>query len=162
MTRPLTTPSEYLADVPRILAGGPVHTWLAGFAQDIPATGPDPWVTHVAGHPPGMTLVFVLLGTGAVFAGATVGSGPAEALAPTPSATTDPPRPLPSTMPAASRLRTCSVAGLATDPRLMAFEGLPVAEVAARVQLQVAMVYVAKSKVQKMLQEEIGKLEMGA
>jgi RNA polymerase sigma-70 factor (ECF subfamily) len=45
--------------------------------------------------------------------------------------------------------------------RLMAFEALPVAEVAARVQLQVAMVYVAKSKVQKMLQEEIGNLEMG-
>jgi RNA polymerase sigma-70 factor (ECF subfamily) len=45
--------------------------------------------------------------------------------------------------------------------RLIAFEGLPVAEVAARVQLQVAMVYVAKSKVQKMLKEEIGKLEMG-
>ena len=44
---------------------------------------------------------------------------------------------------------------------LMALEGLPVAEVAARVQLQVAMVYVAKSKVQKLLQEEIGKLEMG-
>jgi RNA polymerase sigma factor (sigma-70 family) len=44
---------------------------------------------------------------------------------------------------------------------LMAFEGLPVVEVAARVQLQVAMVYVAKSKVQRMLQEEIGKLEMG-
>jgi RNA polymerase sigma-70 factor (ECF subfamily) len=45
--------------------------------------------------------------------------------------------------------------------RLLAFEGLPVAEVAARVHLQVAMVYVAKSKVQKMLQEEISKLEMG-
>jgi RNA polymerase sigma factor (sigma-70 family) len=45
--------------------------------------------------------------------------------------------------------------------RLMALEGLPVAEVAARVRLQVAMVYVAKSKVQKMLQEEIGKLEIG-
>jgi len=44
--------------------------------------------------------------------------------------------------------------------RLMALEGLPVAEVAARVHLQVAMVYVAKSKVQKMLHEEIGKLEM--
>jgi RNA polymerase sigma-70 factor (ECF subfamily) len=43
--------------------------------------------------------------------------------------------------------------------RLAALEGLPVAEVAARVDLQVAMVYVAKSKVQKMLQEEIGKLE---
>ena len=45
--------------------------------------------------------------------------------------------------------------------RLTALEGLPVAEVAARVHLQVAMVYVAKSKVQKMLQEEIEKLEMG-
>jgi RNA polymerase sigma-70 factor (ECF subfamily) len=45
--------------------------------------------------------------------------------------------------------------------RLMTLEGLPVAEVAARVQLQVAMVYVAKSKVQKMLQEEIRKLETG-
>ena len=45
--------------------------------------------------------------------------------------------------------------------RLAAIEGMPVAEVAARVHLQVAMVYVAKSKVQRMLQEEIGKLEMG-
>jgi RNA polymerase sigma-70 factor (ECF subfamily) len=45
--------------------------------------------------------------------------------------------------------------------RLMALKGLPVAEVAARVRLQVAMVYVAKSKVQKMLREEIGQLEMG-
>ena len=45
--------------------------------------------------------------------------------------------------------------------RLIALEGLPVAEVAARARLQAAMVYVAKSKVQKMLQEEIGKLERG-
>jgi RNA polymerase sigma-70 factor (ECF subfamily) len=45
--------------------------------------------------------------------------------------------------------------------RLVALEGLPVAEVATRVHLQVAMVYVAKSKVQKMLQQEIGKLEKG-
>ncbi len=45
--------------------------------------------------------------------------------------------------------------------RLVALEGLPVAEVADRVHLQVAMVYVAKGKVQKMLQEEIGKLEIG-
>jgi RNA polymerase sigma-70 factor (ECF subfamily) len=43
--------------------------------------------------------------------------------------------------------------------RLVALEGLPAAEVAARVGLQVAMVYVAKSKVQKMLQEEIRNLE---
>ena len=45
--------------------------------------------------------------------------------------------------------------------RLLALEGLAATEVAARVRLQVAMVYVAKSKVQKMLQEEIGKLETG-
>src|SRR5205823_8211651 len=43
--------------------------------------------------------------------------------------------------------------------RLMALEGWPVNEVAARVGLQVAMVYVAKRKVQLMLREEIGKLE---
>lgn len=45
--------------------------------------------------------------------------------------------------------------------RLLALEGMPVAEVSAKVNMQVAMVYVAKSKVQKMLQEEIGKLKMG-
>jgi RNA polymerase sigma-70 factor (ECF subfamily) len=44
--------------------------------------------------------------------------------------------------------------------QLAALDGLPVAEVAAKVNLQVAMVYVAKSKVQKMLQEEIGKLDV--
>jgi RNA polymerase sigma-70 factor (ECF subfamily) len=45
--------------------------------------------------------------------------------------------------------------------RLVALEGLPAADVAAKVNMQVAMVYVAKSKVQKMLQEEIRKLEAG-
>jgi RNA polymerase sigma factor (sigma-70 family) len=45
---------------------------------------------------------------------------------------------------------------------LVAIDGVPVAEVAARVNMQVAMVYVAKSKVQKMLQEEIQKLEATA
>jgi RNA polymerase sigma-70 factor (ECF subfamily) len=46
--------------------------------------------------------------------------------------------------------------------RLVAIEGRPAAEVAASVNMQVAMVYVAKSKVQKMLQEEIRKLEADA
>jgi RNA polymerase sigma factor (sigma-70 family) len=45
--------------------------------------------------------------------------------------------------------------------RLIALENLPATAVAARVNMQVAMVYVAKSKVQKMLQEEIVKLEAG-
>jgi RNA polymerase sigma-70 factor (ECF subfamily) len=46
--------------------------------------------------------------------------------------------------------------------RLVALEGMPAAEVATTVRMQVAMVYVAKSKVQKMLQEEIRKLEAGS
>ena len=46
--------------------------------------------------------------------------------------------------------------------RLLALEDRPAAEVAAAVRMQVAMVYVAKSKVQKMLQEEIRKLEVGS
>ena len=45
--------------------------------------------------------------------------------------------------------------------RLTTQEGLSGAEVATRLGMQVATVFVAKSKVQKMLQEEIGKLEMG-
>jgi RNA polymerase sigma factor (sigma-70 family) len=45
--------------------------------------------------------------------------------------------------------------------RLLALEGVPATEVATRTHLQVAMVYVAKSKVQKMLREEIEKLERG-
>src|SRR5262245_39273485 len=46
--------------------------------------------------------------------------------------------------------------------RLVALEGVPAAEVADTVRMQVAMVYVAKSKVQKMLQEELQKLEAGS
>jgi RNA polymerase sigma-70 factor (ECF subfamily) len=43
--------------------------------------------------------------------------------------------------------------------RLLTFEGLSGAEVAPRVGMQVTMVYVARSKVQKMLREEIDALE---
>jgi RNA polymerase sigma-70 factor (ECF subfamily) len=46
--------------------------------------------------------------------------------------------------------------------RLATLEGMPAAEVAAALQMRVAMVYVAKSKVQKMLQEEIRNLEAGS
>jgi RNA polymerase sigma-70 factor (ECF subfamily) len=45
--------------------------------------------------------------------------------------------------------------------RLLTFEGLSGAEVAPRVGMQVTMVYVAKSKVQKLLREEIDALEGG-
>jgi RNA polymerase sigma-70 factor (ECF subfamily) len=43
--------------------------------------------------------------------------------------------------------------------RLLTFEGLSGPEVAPRVGLQVTMVYVAKSKVQKLLREEVDRLE---
>src|SRR6516162_13026 len=43
--------------------------------------------------------------------------------------------------------------------RLVALEGLPATEVATTIHMQVAMVYVAKGKVQKMLREEIRRLE---
>jgi D-alanyl-D-alanine carboxypeptidase/D-alanyl-D-alanine-endopeptidase (penicillin-binding protein 4) len=66
-------------------------------------------------------VVFVLLGTGAVFAGVAVASAPVAV--PTTAATTAPPRPTPSAVPTASRLRTCSVAGPASDPRLMTLTG---------------------------------------
>jgi RNA polymerase sigma-70 factor (ECF subfamily) len=42
--------------------------------------------------------------------------------------------------------------------RLLVYDQLPGAEVAPRVNMQVAMVYVARSKVQKMLKEEIDQL----
>jgi RNA polymerase sigma factor (sigma-70 family) len=42
---------------------------------------------------------------------------------------------------------------------LTAFEGLPGAEAAVRIPMQVAQVYVAKRRVQKMLQEEVARLE---
>jgi RNA polymerase sigma-70 factor (ECF subfamily) len=43
--------------------------------------------------------------------------------------------------------------------RLLTFDGLPGAEAAARVGMKVSAAYVAKSKVQKMLQEELARLE---
>ncbi|GAB2452541.1 hypothetical protein GCM10027029_11590 [Conyzicola lurida] len=76
-------------------------------------------------------IVFLLLGTGAVFAGAAVGRASDDPTAapvvvdetPTPEATVDPERSLPDSLPAATRLRTCTVATAASDPRLMAFKG---------------------------------------
>nr|WP_052542729.1 D-alanyl-D-alanine carboxypeptidase [Cryobacterium roopkundense] len=76
-------------------------------------------------------LVFALLGTGAVFAGTQTGAEEPRAASaletatptPTPTATVPPARPVPGAATAASRLRTCSVAGLAADARLANFQG---------------------------------------
>jgi hypothetical protein len=62
--RPLTAPGEYLAEVDRIDALG-VADFLPGFTALIIEGyqgGTEPgWVNHVAGHPPLLPLLFVLL-----------------------------------------------------------------------------------------------------
>ncbi|MFC0681987.1 D-alanyl-D-alanine carboxypeptidase/D-alanyl-D-alanine-endopeptidase [Lysobacter korlensis] len=78
---------------------------------------PTAWLASV------LAVVFVLLGTGAVFAGVAAGTLPAPTPTPTPTVTPEPPRPTPSAVPEASRLRTCSVDDLAKDPRLADFQG---------------------------------------
>ena len=67
-------------------------------------------------------VAFLILGTGAVFAGISVGSKSSAAV-PVPTASELPPRALPTAIPTSSRLRTCSVAGVIADPRLVAFSG---------------------------------------
>jgi methylthioxylose transferase len=52
----LTTPHEYLAEVPGVTD---VPATLRGFTARILDFQPDSWTTHVAGHPPGALLVFV-------------------------------------------------------------------------------------------------------
>jgi hypothetical protein len=72
VTTRLTTPGEYVSDVPR---AGALRTLLPRFADHIVSGGPDAWTTHVSGHPPGAFLVFLALdrvGLG--------GGGPAAAL----------------------------------------------------------------------------------
>ncbi|WP_406014208.1 hypothetical protein OG520_21180 [Streptomyces sp. NBC_00984] len=54
----LTTRNEYLSAVNRFQDIGAA---LRGFDQHILLGSPDNWPTHVAGHPPGATLTFVLL-----------------------------------------------------------------------------------------------------
>jgi hypothetical protein len=54
----LTTRAEYLHDVPRVTS---IRAMLGGFSSHILDFQPGSWATHVAGHPPGVFLVFVLL-----------------------------------------------------------------------------------------------------
>ncbi|MCG8919344.1 hypothetical protein L6E12_26570 [Actinokineospora sp. PR83] len=54
----LTSQDEYLAAVPGITD---IPTMLDTFARRILDFQPDSWITHVAGHPPGITLLFVWL-----------------------------------------------------------------------------------------------------
>lgn len=58
VVRRLATRDEYLYEVPGITD---IPTMLRTFADRILSLGPDSWTTHVSGHPPGATLVFVWL-----------------------------------------------------------------------------------------------------
>ena len=63
-----------------------------------------------------------MLGAGAIFAGAAIGDSRPKA-APTATPTAALARVVPAELPAALRLRTCSVSTLAADPRLMSLKG---------------------------------------
>lgn len=54
----LSTPTEYLAEVPRT---PDVAEFLRTFTDRIAGTTPDTLTTHASGHPPGATLFYVLL-----------------------------------------------------------------------------------------------------
>jgi D-alanyl-D-alanine carboxypeptidase/D-alanyl-D-alanine-endopeptidase (penicillin-binding protein 4) len=81
---------------------------------------PTAWLASALG------LVFLLLGTGAVFAGAAIKNDAAPTAAPTTKPTEEPedgPRAVPAALPEATRLRTCSINTAAGDGRLMALKG---------------------------------------
>ncbi|MGV8884508.1 MAG: D-alanyl-D-alanine carboxypeptidase [Microbacteriaceae bacterium] len=68
-------------------------------------------------------LAFVLLGTGAVFAGIAAASRSSTTAASTDDGAQIPQRDVPGDLPSATRLRTCTVSNFATDPRLMTLRG---------------------------------------
>lgn len=81
------------------------------------ARHPNAWMFSALG------VIFLLLGTGAVFAGVAVGSGDAVAAVTTETPTPEPPRNVPEEVAPASLLRTCSIDALTKDPRLLTFAG---------------------------------------
>jgi len=83
----------------------------AGGISAIIAKHPTAWLISALG------VVFLLLATGALFAGIASGSGQAVGV-PLPTESDVPPRPQPSAVPAGTHLRTCSIAGAASLPDL--------------------------------------------
>jgi hypothetical protein len=59
LSRTLGNPYEYLVTARE--HAGDVPAFLDQFTSRIPYSAEDNWVTHVAGHPPGATLFFILL-----------------------------------------------------------------------------------------------------
>lgn len=92
-----------------VIAGEPAQPSAGGGLGELLRKHPRAWLFSA------LAIAFVLLGTGAVFAGVAYGS--TSAAAPAPSETPLPPRPQPSAQPTDAILRTCSVSKLEKDPR---------------------------------------------
>ena len=135
-TRRLDLPATEAFSIPPAV---PTHT--SEFVPEFDAPRPSgPLAGAFTRHPrawaaTALSIVFVLLGTGSVFAGSLLASGtpaaapqaaPVVVASASPSPTQKPARPVPAHPAAATPLRTCSVASLAADPRLRTFEGVVV------------------------------------
>lgn len=75
----LTTKHEYLQVIGRF---GDIGAALRGFTGHILIGRPDNWPAHVAGHPPGATLTFVLLDRIGLGGGGWAASGASRSAAP--------------------------------------------------------------------------------
>ncbi len=129
-------PTEVLgaSAAPTELLGAPAAPTVVLAAPEAAVDADKPAATgigaFVRAHPravltTSLSVAFLLLGSGAVFAGIAVGSAQAAPV-PVPTVTVTPepdPRALPATIADPSRLRTCSVAALARDDRLDEFFG---------------------------------------
>lgn len=87
-----------------------------GFSAAI-AKHPKAWMFSSLG------VIFLLLATVSVFTGVAVGSAASAVPVAGGTSTPEPSREVPAELTAATALRTCSVASLAADPRLLTFEG---------------------------------------
>ncbi|GAA3737858.1 hypothetical protein GCM10022239_11900 [Leifsonia bigeumensis] len=130
-------PTEPVATDP---AAAPAPAWAATPTEVIGGAGPGAQDAQDAGEKRGgfraalerhpntlmfsaLGVIFLLLGTGAVFTGIAVGSAEAAVPLETQTPTPDPPRNVPAEIASASALRTCSIDSLTEDPRLLTFAG---------------------------------------
>lgn len=95
--------------------GGMRSRW-GGFTDAV-SRHPNAWMFASLG------VIFLLLGTVSVFTGVAVGSAASVVPVATTTPTPVPTRDVPAQTVAATALRTCSIAALTTDPRLLTFEG---------------------------------------
>jgi D-alanyl-D-alanine carboxypeptidase/D-alanyl-D-alanine-endopeptidase (penicillin-binding protein 4) len=111
--KPRTPRSPEAADAPVLVDENGQPIAPQGGIMALVRKHPTRWLIGALG------VVFLMLGTGAVFAGVAYGS----AGAPAPQASEAASRPQPGIDPTPAALRTCSVLPLVQDPRLMALEG---------------------------------------